>query len=125
MANLAEIVDVESNWRPLRGQESVLAETLLTTASAALRIRLPGLDARIIADPTLADLVRGVVAQAVVRVLRGGDRTDPSLETGIYFTNAEINALEVGGGSEAFTITPGGAAPGTRYGWDDFSWGPV
>ena len=109
MEPLATVEDVEANYRSLRGQEIVNTDSWLRTASAQLRIQVSGLDARIALDSSFADLVRGVVTMAVIRVLRGADRADPAQGDAIYFTRAELDSLTsspTGSGSAAFSIVP-------------------
>lgn len=74
---LAGTADIEGLWRPLSPPEETKAWNLLRLASALLRSKVPTVDDRI-ADNTLdADLVKGVVAGMVVRVLQnpGGVRS--------------------------------------------------
>lgn len=108
MADLASIPDVESRWRPLRGpQEPVNAMTWLGDASAALRVLVDGLDARMDLDEDYADVVTYVVAMAVVRMFRGRDPSDPADYSSIFFTKAELDSVTNGGpaaGSGAFSI---------------------
>jgi hypothetical protein len=129
VADLADIPDVESRWRPLRGtQEPVNAAQWLTDASAALRVQVDGLDEMILLDEAYGDVVTYVVAMAVVRMFRGRDPNDPADFSAIFFTKGELDALTSGGatsGSGAFTITPVGADVGTRYGAEADWWATV
>lgn len=106
MADLATVVDVESRWRPLNPQEVTNAAQWLADASASLRVQVPGLDEAITLDDDMGDLATHTVAMAVVRVLRGRDPRDPADYSGIFFTKAELSALNGGISSAgAFTIT--------------------
>lgn len=70
MAALADIWKVQVRYRPLAPSEHAAVMDLLEYASAKLRASVPTIDARI-ADGSLDPaLPAGVVADAVVRVLR-------------------------------------------------------
>ncbi len=73
MADLATSLDVEARWRPLSAAEQVVADTLIAEVSAMIRLRVPDIDTRIATDLNLAVVVRGVVAEAVRRVLSNPD----------------------------------------------------
>lgn len=66
----ATFQDVEDRfYRTLSEEERVLVETRLGDAEGKIRIRIPDLDARIVANPTLADVVARVCADAVIRLI--------------------------------------------------------
>ena len=121
MADFATTFDVADMWRPLTVAEQVTASTLLGRVSSLIRLRLPGIDARIVADQNLADLVLGVAVDAVLRVLRnpeglvqesvGGysySRAAGTTGGGLYVSNQEWALLAPSGWSgSAFTVRPG------------------
>lgn len=69
MSAFATPGDVETRWRPLSGAETIVAVELLNDASTLMRLRVTGLDTRIVTDPVLAAAVVGVAATMVKRVL--------------------------------------------------------
>lgn len=74
MADLATFLDVEDRLlRPLTDSETTAAVVLLEQASALVRLRLPSIDERVALDDSLQVVTRGVVAEAVARVLRNPD----------------------------------------------------
>lgn len=76
---LAIVEDVQTRLgRKLTEQEAELAGALIADAEAMLRARIPDLDQRVAESETYAQLVRMVIANAVVRVLKnpGGYRTE-------------------------------------------------
>lgn len=110
MADLATVEDVEALWRPLTTQERTKAQLLLGYASATVRRKVPRVDDRIAAEQLNEDLVTGVVASMVARVMRNpeGWRTetqqagpfqeqntrDPELASGeLHMTEAELDLL--------------------------------
>lgn len=76
--------DIEDRWRPLTPEETARAETLLSDASADIRLAAPGIDDRIAAyaeDPRPTnsldpDIPLAIACAMVKRVLLGGDATD-------------------------------------------------
>lgn len=129
MATLASSQDVAARWRVLSAAEASLATVLLTDAEGIVRVRVPSVDARV-ADGTLpADVVAGVLARMVLRVMRNPDgkvsesvddysyrRADAIADGSLYLALDEIETLSPAGGSgEAFTISPQGQ-PGYRAG---------
>lgn len=73
MTALATVDDLAARWRPLDAATTTVAQALLGDASALLRARVPGLDARL-ADATLdRALVVPVVCAMVRRVLANPD----------------------------------------------------
>lgn len=108
MQTLAEKSDVEERWRPLRGpQEATNAGSWLLDASGMLRTEIPDIDARIAASDSYANLVRGVCAAMVVRVLRGQDSRDAADFSSLYIAKSELAMLD--------TTTP--AAAGRAPTW--------
>lgn len=122
MAAFASTFDLADMWRPLTPAEDVTATALLDRVSSLIRTRLPGIDARMVADPNLTELVRGVALDAVLRVLRNPDglvqesvggysysRASGSNAGALYVSDAEWALLlpTAGSWSGAFTIRPG------------------
>jgi hypothetical protein len=69
----ATVADVEGRWRPLTDAEAAVAGTWLADASELLRLQVPSIDARVADESVSAAFVAGVVARAVLRVLRNPD----------------------------------------------------
>ena len=113
---LAVPADIAAVWRPLTTDETQAATGLISQASAMLRMRAPGIDARIAADDdgVVGDAVKAAVVNAVKRVLTNpeamrqfqnsettgpftdqkGGTFDDSVATGaLYFTGADLFGL--------------------------------
>ena len=74
MAPLAAAADVQTAMlRTLDSDETTLADALLIRASWLVRQERPGLDTLVTAGALDADVVTGVVAEMVARVLRNPD----------------------------------------------------
>lgn len=71
---LAETSDIEAIWRPLTDAETAVAWGQIQFASAIVRRKVPLVDARLAAGSLDWDLVRGVVASMVQRVLLNPER---------------------------------------------------
>lgn len=68
---LASLSDVEVRFfRPLSEEEKPLVEARLLDAETKIRSRIPDLDERILANPSLAHTVVRVCADAVIRLVR-------------------------------------------------------
>lgn len=106
MPALATADDVRDRLgRALTDSEAVSAGAYLSQASALVRHRFPTVDARITAGDLSAELVAGVVADAVVRVLRNPEgkvsegvddysyRRSDATATGSLYLSAEEIAL--------------------------------
>jgi hypothetical protein len=118
MAALAGVDDIEYLWRELTSPELITAGVLLDRVSALIRSRIPGIDARIAADPNLGVLAAGVVADAVLRVMRNPEGyvseqigaysySRASTVGGLSLTDAEwALLLPTTAARGAFTITP-------------------
>lgn len=80
MAAFATHADLVARWRPLSSDEINRATVLLGDASEELRVRAPGIDARITAyktDPTDVtglnpDIAKRIVCAMVKRVMLAG-----------------------------------------------------
>lgn len=123
MADLATAGDVEARWRSLTAEEYRVANILIGDASGIVRVRVPSVDARI-ADGSLdPDVVRGVVARMVLRVMRNPDgkvqesiddyayrRADAVADGALYLSDEERSVISPARGTGgAFTIRPYGA----------------
>jgi hypothetical protein len=123
MASFATVEDIEALWRPLGEDEVVGASVLLARVSALVRTRIPGIDARIGADPNLGVLATGVVVDAVLRVLRNPEGyTSEQIgayaysraagAAGLYLTDLEwALLLPPTAARGAFTIRPWSRSP--------------
>ena len=116
MADFATLDDVERNYRPLIANEPTVAQTWLGVASAQLRVRIADVDVRL-ADPNYEALVRGVVAGAVVRALRGQSRQDTADYGSGLVWESEIKQLLSAGTDESSSL-PVGSFP-DAYAWPD------
>lgn len=87
---LAGTADIEGLWRPLSQPEKDRAWNLLAMASAVVRSKVPTVDDRIAADTLDEQIVRGVVAQMVIRALQnpGGLRTKSVGSVSVAFDSA-------------------------------------
>lgn len=92
MADLATLSDLI--WRPLNPQETTNATAWLGEASAIVRNRVPSVDTKIGTDPDYAAVVRGRVAEAVVRALRGAAPNDRATYGGIFFYESDWADIE-------------------------------
>lgn len=73
MAPFATPADVAASWPSYTSALEDLTETLLASASAIIRSRVPAVDARISAGQLSAELARTAAVQMVIRVLRNPD----------------------------------------------------
>lgn len=113
--------------RPLTAAESAAVGAWIDDLEAEILGRIPDLDAQVTAGTVLAPVVKRVVAQAVIRVLRNpeGLRTvsygiddgtetrtvDSSLSSGaLFLTSDEWDLILPTSSGDAFTIRPFGAA---------------
>lgn len=95
MPALSTPAEVEKRWqRSLTAPEFTAVQAWLDQASAMVRVRLPDIDARTAADPDLKALVTGIVADAVLRVIRNPNGY--SLESEGPFTVRRADALADG-----------------------------
>lgn len=105
MAALASVADVET-LRPLKDAERMTASVLIGRASALIRRRLRSVEADMAADPDYAEVVKGVVVDAVLRVIRNPDgkvqesiddytyrRADPVADGALYIADREWDLL--------------------------------
>lgn len=133
-AALATWEDVQSRWRPLSPAEQGKATIRIGDASAELRRRVPGLDARITADTSgdLALVATSKVVDAVLRFVQNPEGAKQLQETigprsygmtfdgkatGIFFTDDELAALQPSAGSDRSSTALGTAFMDTRPGW--------
>lgn len=104
---LADPQDIEGIWRGLSDAETVIATGQIRYASAMVRQQVPSVDARVEAGTLDSDLVRGVVASMVQRVLMNPGRNrvvaiddtrlekDASISTGeLYLSATELASLQ-------------------------------
>ncbi len=88
-AEFATPDDVAVVWRDLTAAEELRAWSLLTSASAKVRARVANVDSRI-ADGTLdAALVRGIVVDMVLRVMRNPEGVRQRTVGGVSVTLAD------------------------------------
>lgn len=71
--DLADIDAVVGRWRPLSDDESLVAQLLLSDASAVIRAQYPGIDSQITSGQVAATVVAQVVAGMVKRAMLLGD----------------------------------------------------
>lgn len=125
MAALADIWKVQVRYRPLADSELAAVTDLLDFASAVARRLVPSIDDRVDGGTLDADLVAGVVAGAVVRVLRNRststrdaleldvDAPAPDIwDNQVKFTKAEVALLSPG---PARSVRSVNLAPGIGY----------
>lgn len=127
MPNPASTDDVAARWRPLAAAEDEIAETRLEDAWRKLKRDVSDLEERMVGNADLtADVVR-VLSDAVIRVLQGlarnglrkgtvavddgsmGWELDASVQTSLYFTDAELGDLSASGvrrRARAFSVQP-------------------
>lgn len=107
MAALASVENVQDMFRVLTSEEIGVVPAWLDYISAQARIEAPWVDARVSTDPDYADLVKGVLTSAVIRVLRNPDgwrqwsvddagfTRDQVISAGmLYLTDIEIRQLQ-------------------------------
>lgn len=70
----ATVDDLVAAWRPLSDAEWARAEKLLEYASNRVRVKVPGIDAALVAGTIDALTVEEIVVTAVKRAMVGGDR---------------------------------------------------
>lgn len=131
MADLATATDVEVAWRPLADpQERARVDYWLRRASALVRHHVPAVDARIAVGLIPEVLVRGIVVDAVIRVLENPrglvsraqqignysetERYADAAAQGLYLTQADLSLLQNATARPltqrgAFTVRPGAA----------------
>lgn len=135
VASLADVTDVSTVYGELSALQSAQVTAWLARLSAMVRLRFPTIDARVTASTDLGVLMRGVLVDAVLRVLRNPDgkvsesiddytyrRSDTVADGSLYLTDAEWALLEpvtpgASPASGAFTIRPGGTAPPAARVW--------
>lgn len=120
----ATVGDVRNLYGTLTDVQTLAATVLLDRISAEIRIKSPGIDARVVTDSDLALVVSGVAVDAVLRVLRNPDskvqeaiddysyrRADAVADGALYLTSGEIAKLTDPAITPrgAFTIRPGAA----------------
>lgn len=125
MAGLVDVSDVSTVYGELTALQAAQVSAWLARLSAMVRLRYPTIDARVAASADLGVLTRGVLVDAVLRVLRNPDgkvsetiddytyrRSDTVADGSLYLTDDEWALLEpaLSGASSggAFTIRPGG-----------------
>lgn len=107
MANPVVVADVESRWRPLTVEETVVASTKIDDAWNLLVLELPSLDANLTAGTVLASTVKMVVADMVIRHLKNpdgwereslddwsGQRAATAADGSLYATAEELRYLQ-------------------------------
>lgn len=114
--DFATVGDLEARWRPLVDAEFDVAETLLGDASQMVRERWPDVDARIaegslsaltltrivcamVKRAMLAPDVDGVAQQSLSALQFGMSRTFSNPNGNLYFTAADIAAVDGAAGS--------------------------
>lgn len=138
MTDLASASDVSAVFGDLTPLQSTQVGAWLARLSAMVRLRIPTFDARIVASPDLGVLAKGVLVDAVVRVLRNPDgklqesiddysyrRADSVADGALYLTDAEWRLLvdpSVSATSAAFTVRPQGQRDPIRYGYRYGPW---
>lgn len=101
MATYAEIGDLVNRWRPLGPDELPRAQVLLEQASRLVRLRVPGVDGRLVAgslDPALvADVVCAMVARVLAAGVSGGEAvTQKSVTVGGITTSTQYSTAASG-----------------------------
>ena len=123
MAALATPQDVASRWRPLSPDELALAQVWLDEASGLIRLRVPTVDARMVADPNYAAVVVGVIVRSVLRTMKNPDgkseeqiddyryrRASAVADGSLYVSDTDLALLSPNGGiGSAYTISPIGS----------------
>lgn len=138
MTDLAATSDVSAVFGDLSALQSTQVASWLARLSAMVRLKLPTIDTRIIASPDLGVLARGVLVDAVLRVLRNPDgkvqesiddysyrRADAVADGSLYLTEDEWALLAEPGSavaSNSFTIVPYGVPDTARYGYRRSYW---
>lgn len=89
--------------RPLTADETDLATALLDRASMKLRLRIPGIDARVTADPLARQAARLAVLAAVERVLKNPDGMKQLTDTAGPFSQSRTLADSIVSGLLYFT----------------------
>lgn len=89
--------------RPLTTSEAELATELLDRASTTLRLRVPGIDALVAADPLRAAKAKHAVLAAVERVLRNPEAAKQYSETDGPFNRSVSVADSLASGLLYFT----------------------
>jgi len=123
MADFATVDDIASTWRPLTEQEREAAGGLLPLGSAVIRHRFPSIDSRIDAGHLDPNLVKLVLVQMVIRVLRNPEglrvmslgaysetRESSPDHLGLHLTDDEVAVLAPrsrAGGFGSIPLTPG------------------
>ena len=121
---LAVPEDVAARWRPLTAAEEELVTALIDDASRMVRAMVPTVDTRIAAGTLDAELVAGVVARMVKRVMEDpsgrlqswtvDDYTErwSEVQAGLWISDSDMDLLlPAGVSSAAFTIRPTYEAP--------------
>lgn len=122
MDSPATFQDVADRWRPLTTEEQAKVTLLLADAWALIKLRIPGIEARLGAIPPTLDVNLVIMVQAamVMRMMRNPDgyrqeqiqgysytRDDNSASGVLSLTADEIDLLEdAASSSGAYTIRP-------------------
>lgn len=132
MASLADVTDVTDVYGDLTPLQTSQVTAWLARLSAVVRLRYRTIDARIAASPDLDVVTRGVLVDAVLRVLRNPDgrvsetiddytyrRADSVADGTLYLTDAEWLLLAPIDASQAtatgaFSVRPTGQPDGPR-----------
>ena len=135
--NPATYTDVEGRWRPLSDNERLIAATLLDDAFNLIVNEDPTIDTRLDAETLAVGLVRQVLAQMVMRVLKNPDgirqesiqdysqtRDDNTASGLLMVTDAELDLLAADDTqqSDAFTIRPAYQIPAGSSTYDASDW---
>lgn len=122
MDSPATFQDVADRWRPLTADETAKVTLLLADAWALIKLRIPGIEARLAALPPTLDVNLVIMVQAamVMRMMRNPDgyrqeqiqgysytRDDNSASGALFLSADELDLLEASASSSgAYTIRP-------------------
>jgi hypothetical protein len=122
MANPVTTLDIANRWRPLSTDETITAQAHLDDVWALANLKIPGLSTRVDAAEIDLGLVRMVLCNAVLRVLKNPDgksqealedysytMSDAAAAGALYLSDTELDLLRPtptgsAGTSGAFSI---------------------
>ena len=102
----ADVTDLEAHWRPLSDAEGIAAEVWLAVAEAALRARIPTVDADIASGLITAGTATLIVV-SMVRDANFGVEKLTSERLGDYaYTRPAAGSAAAGGGASSMKVPP-------------------
>jgi hypothetical protein len=96
MGLTVSIPELEAQWRPIPDEQVAKATALIQRAISLLRLRLPGLDARVDENSDLMVVAKGVVIDMIKRALpadgddTGGGEVSQHLQVAGAFTDQKL-----------------------------------